>query len=431
MATSPGWATLGSTIAGGNKLNSELAYDQGESLGARTQDALAQAKARIDQNNAKQNLDSALSGLVQDPKERAAYVGLLQAGVNPTEVTGAQSGHFTLGQRQAAANPQTSDADAARSIFSIGDNPQIVRPAGANGEYTNVLHPDQGVQMTDLGAQIAKGKQLETAASTDEKKAQTAKAKSQTDLNNQAVSGGGKAPAGYRWTTDEQGNAKLEPVPGGPKDPAAAGPLGSREAAMLERVIGGGKQSVAALKSIMAAPTGATSGFFGVGASPGHDLLHATVDTLRNKASSDDTQAYNTMLPGLSRGLASIETMGLVPGGTFTNSFNNLEFREGDTEATRLHKLAEFRQVIDNGMDVLAHNSRLPPKDKEYVLSIQRDVQQAIPFTHADLFKMSGVPGGSVQDMVNRNHIPNGSAVPAAAAPPAAGGLPPGWSVTQ
>jgi len=411
MASSPGWANLGSLIAGGNTLNSELAYDQGESLGAKTQDAIAQARQRVMQNNARANADKALEGVIPDPKARAAAVNAVQRGENPADIFNAIKTNQEIGFRGQIADPTTSDEQIARNRLALGHNAGVIAPVGTEGSYVNEVHPGLGVQVSNLGQQIGQGKVDESAATVRQKDSQTA-------LNNLSVAGGGKAPSGFQWGRDENGNAKLVPMPGGPKDPDGPGaPLGSREASMLGRVLGGGKQSVAALKSILSAPTGANTGVFGIGSAPGHNLLNSTLDTLRNKASSDDTQAYNTMLPGLSRGLAAIETMGLVPGGTFTQSFDNLQFREGDTEATRLHKLADMRQVIENGLDVLVNNPRLPASQRKYAQDIVDEVRQTIPFTHADLFGMQ--KGETVADMVKRHQIPTsaGAAAPVAAQP--------------
>lgn len=173
MATSPGWATLGSTIAGGNKLNSELAYDNGQALGARTADALQQARGRIIQNNALEDLDNKLSGVpgLEDPKLRAGVVGLIQANKDPEQTFKAVGQNFNNTQRFKAADAANAgnEDSAARALFPIGSNDQVLRPAGANGEFTDVLNPSKGVQMTALGAQIAAGKQAETAATTKEK----------------------------------------------------------------------------------------------------------------------------------------------------------------------------------------------------------------------------------------------------------------------
>lgn len=166
MATSSGWANIGSTLAGGNKLNGVLAEGQGEALEARTQDALAQARARIDENNARAKLDENLKGMIPDDKQRAAYVGLLRAKVNPQEVEGGlQTGQNRQFKSQ-IADVNTPDAQTARLLEAVGGNGQIVRPVG-EFQSTNVLHPDQGVQATDLGTKLAAAKMGLQTAQTD------------------------------------------------------------------------------------------------------------------------------------------------------------------------------------------------------------------------------------------------------------------------
>lgn len=181
MATSPGWGSLGSAIAGGNSLNASLAYDQGQSLGARTQDALAQARARIDENNASEHLDETLSGIpgLEDPKLRAGVVSLLQAKKNPEETFHAIGTNFQNTQRMKVANPATSDDDAARAMYSIGNSDSQIKPVG-EFQSTNVLHPSQGVQATDLGTQLA-------GAKLDSQRATTSNAESEAALHRDQV----------------------------------------------------------------------------------------------------------------------------------------------------------------------------------------------------------------------------------------------------
>lgn len=139
MATSPGWAQLGSTIAGGNKLNSALAYDQGESLGAKTQDALAQARARIDENTARQNIGEALKGAITDPGQLAAITGLIQAHQDPAQAFNAQKLGQEVGFRNDIVNPATSDTDVARRALALNQKGPVQQIG--EGQVINELHP--------------------------------------------------------------------------------------------------------------------------------------------------------------------------------------------------------------------------------------------------------------------------------------------------
>ena len=431
------WANLGNTLAGGNALNGQMAEAKGESLGANTIDALAQARARVDQNTARENLSQSISHLVKDPDQVAGLTGAFQAGIDPTKISEYQKQAFETGQRLLASNPNTSDPDAARAIYSVQNNPEVLR-TGANGEFQNVLHPDQGIQETPLGSAIAGANIAEKQSATAKNNAEATAATSRAHAADILAQNGGRAPPGYQWTTDENGVSELAPIPGGPKDPAAksAAPMGGREAAIFQRQLSSAKQATAGISSIMSMPSGATAGVMGIGAAPGHSPLQATADTLRNAVTPNDVQIYNTMLPGLDRSLATIETAGMVPPGTFTNSFGNLTFREGDSEDTKLHKLAEMRQIIDNGMDVAANNPRIPKEQQDYIRGIQSDIRTAIPFTHQDLFRLAAdkQPGETVADVVKRrtgqtSGASAGAPASTAAPAPAAGGLPAGWTV--
>lgn len=137
MATSAGWAQLGSTIAGGNSLTKALAYDQGEALGARTQDALAQARSRIDENNARANIADKLGSL--PPDLRDVVVGAIQAHTNPAEIFNAQKTSQEVGFRNDIVNPGTSDTDVARRAFALNQKGPVQQIG--EGQVINELHP--------------------------------------------------------------------------------------------------------------------------------------------------------------------------------------------------------------------------------------------------------------------------------------------------
>lgn len=137
MATSAGWAQLGSTIAGGNALTKSLAYDQGEALGARTQDALAQARSRIDENNARANIADKLGSL--PPDLRDVVVGAIQAHVDPAQITNAQKTSQEVGFRNQIVDPNTSDTDVARRAFALNQKGPVQQIG--EGQVINELHP--------------------------------------------------------------------------------------------------------------------------------------------------------------------------------------------------------------------------------------------------------------------------------------------------
>lgn len=175
-------------------------------------------------------------------------------------------------------------------------------------------------------------------------------------------------------------------APYGDATPSVKGAgLDSRSGIMFQRVLSSSNEAAAAIKNITELPVGANTGWFGVGASPGTSLFDSAKGVLTNKLSSQDVQDYSTMLPGLKRNLATIETAGLAPQGSLTDSFGALELREGDTNYTKLHKLAEYRQIVEKGLETNLSNPKIPEEQKQAVRDIIGQVQQVIPFTHHDV----------------------------------------------
>lgn len=97
---------------------------------------------------------------------------------------------------------------------------------GNTGTALNQVTGEQGVSNAGLrtlfgdvqGANILKDK---AAASSSYASAGAAKAlEEQRRAVTAAGPGAGKPPSGYQWTTGADGEARLTPIPGGPKDPA-------------------------------------------------------------------------------------------------------------------------------------------------------------------------------------------------------------------
>lgn len=243
--------------------------------------------------------------------------------------------------------------------------------------------------------------------------------------------GGGrpKPPAGYEWDPDDPESLRF--IPGGPKDPTKS-PISGREGVMFSRVASSANEAVAAIKNIVELPVGASSGVFGIGATPGHGILSSAKGALTNKMADQDVQDYNTMLAGVRRNLATIETAGLAPSGALTEGFASLELRAGDTQLTKMRKLGEMRQVVEKGLEVNLDNPRLPQEQKTLVERIINDVRTAVPFTQHDVteFQKAGKKNSetTLTDYMNQKGLAQpvsptpGPASPTAVPSPAATG---------
>jgi hypothetical protein len=194
--------------------------------------------------------------------------------------------------------------------------------------------------------------------------------------------GEGKPPAGFEWDPDKPDT--LRPISGGPKDPNSR-PWSGREKVFSERIVTSANEASRAIKNITELPVGASSGVFGVGGSPGHGIFASGRDSLRNKMSTQETQDYNTMLAGVKRNLATIETTGLTPSGALTEGFASLELRSGDTQLTKLRKLAEMRQIVDAGLEVQLADPAIPDTIKNVMKHVMSSVKEAVPYTQHDV----------------------------------------------
>lgn len=188
-----------------------------------------------------------------------------------------------------------------------------------------------------------------------------------------------KPPIGYRWTEDGK---SLEIIPGGPK-----ATQGSREATFNNRVIMSANQASKDLENVVQLPTTSSSGVFG-GRKQGPGLFDATKEVLANKMTSQEVQAYNVMSTGFQRSLASIEAAGLMPSGVLTGQMDAVIFKEGDTNQTKLHKLAQTRQIVESGIETIMSNDRVSDSQKEQAKAILDRITKAVPFSHTDLIKL-------------------------------------------
>jgi hypothetical protein len=213
--------------------------------------------------------------------------------------------------------------------------------------------------------------------------------------------GGTKPPAGFEWDPDHPDT--LRPITGGPKDPNSR-PWTGREKVYAERIMGSAVQGAQAIQNITELPIGATSGFLGVNAHPGTGIFSAPFSALKQKATSQEVQDYNTMTLGLKRNLAAIESMGLSPPGSLTEGMDAVIMREGDTNLTKLRRLAEARQVVENGLTVPLNDPAIPDVLKGVMRATIDKTKEAVPYTQHDITELEKAartnPKASLTDLM-------------------------------
>ena len=198
-----------------------------------------------------------------------------------------------------------------------------------------------------------------------------------------------------------------------------AGSMGNRSEVYLNRVMAAGNEAAQAAQNLMELPTTASRGIFG-GRQQGTGLMAAAKETLVNSLTSQEVQDYNTLMAGVTRNLSAIESAGLAPSGSLTHSMDALTIKEGDTDLTRMRKMAELRQIVEKGLEPNLANPRISAPEKEKIGGIIGQIATAIPFTHHDitLLQQSDNPKMTMADFVRSKQLgvtpaPQTSAVPA------------------
>lgn len=234
------------------------------------------------------------------------------------------------------------------------------------------------------------------------------------DENKAAAS---SVPSGYE--PDPTTPGAVRPVKGGPKDPDASTGMDSRSSVMFNRVASSAQAASKAISNIMELPISTSSGWFGT-AEPGHGLMASAKNVLAQKITGQEAQDFKTMVAGVSRNLSTIETAGLAPNGAITNSMNAVLLGEGDTQMTKLRKMAEMRQIVEENLKPQLANPKLAPAQKDLVRQIIGQVQQAVPFTHHDitLLQKSSNPQATISDFATQSGLPT---TPSAEVPTATG----------
>lgn len=273
---------------------------------------------------------------------------------------------------------------------------------------------DQAVSISTRARQMLDEQRKERETSVKERgeaeREREDRARDDRAIRAQEKSAQGKAPPGFEWDPDKQDT--LRPIPGGPKDPNSK-PWTGREKVFGERIITAANEAARAISNITELPVGASTGVLGVGKSPGHSLYESGRDVLRNKVSSQEVQDYNSMLAGVRRNMATIESTGLAPPGSLTESMSSIELREGDTQTTKLRKLAEMRQIADAGIEVQLADPAIPDSIKDVARKALDTIHKAVPFTHHDITQLQASPDKTLQQLIKEKGLGSGSNAPA------------------
>jgi hypothetical protein len=421
-----GWEQLGNVLGGG--IDREGAFNEGRLRTAQTENAMQQARNRqlesiaLDTKNKAQARfeEEAIKAGVPDPG-LAAAVALGDLGSNFAAYgQGAlrnqeYAGRETLGD---ALAPPEEQMAAWQKVSGAVQSPYTV-----SGDVAyNRLEPDEGLVPTAIGeSRIGANRALEMDR-----------------LQPPAPGGGGGrdgAPTGYEINpafdpTKPVGEDNYKFIDA--RQPPNA-QLGSVERRFITRIMGGAAQTIGDIEAFFSLPVSASVGVYGgsAGMRNEHRLVDALMYQAKYRMSSEEQNMYNAALGGFSEQLRVMEAQGVRGAASTAAQFDALRFESGDSDFTRLWKLARVRQTIENALEPNLANSALPKQEREYMRELIARTQKLIPFTSTDVSDFKRVqqkdPRITIGEMMEQRRTQGlGTPAPAGAAPAPRGAAPAG-----
>lgn len=184
-----------------------------------------------------------------------------------------------------------------------------------------------------------------------------------------------------------------------PESMAAGG--GGRNAQMVTRQLVAARDATTEIKNIVELPLEASTGWFGgaQNAQP-HSLLTATKNVLAQKVTDQEVQDFNTSMIGMGKALAALESGGMQTNQALIAQFDRLALLQGDTNLTKMRKLATMRQQAENALEANLTSPYMGKEQKEFSKKLLDDLRTAVPWTPSDVTKLqrSNNPSASLGD---------------------------------
>lgn len=181
---------------------------------------------------------------------------------------------------------------------------------------------------------------------------------------------------------------------------------GGRVQGQIMRLMGSAKQATAEIKNLVDLPVTASTGWF-AGRKQGTGLLAATKEVLTNTVTSQEVQDFNTSMIGMGRALAGLESGGMQPNQSLQDQFSGLALKEGDTNITKMRKLATMRQDAENALDSAITSPILGKEQKAYAVNLMEELRKAVPWAPADVTRLehSDNPSATLRDFASHTGL--------------------------
>jgi hypothetical protein len=155
------------------------------------------------------------------------------------------------------------------------------------------------------------------------------------------------------------------------------------------------------------------------------NIFTATAGNLKRTISSDEVIRYNSILGGFSNQLRTLEAMGLAGSQGMAAQYDSLAFTPQDTVSSKMFKLAQVRQSVENAVSTItALNPNMPDDAKQWSKQIQAGIARAVPYTRDDVTAFEAAsrnnPMLTLKDTIAQRKLAAPARAPGAASRPGA-----------
>jgi hypothetical protein len=162
----------------------------------------------------------------------------------------------------------------------------------------------------------------------------------------------------------------------------------SREARYADTVAIAGNEAATSIGNIVSLPITVSAGPF-AGKSK-TTLFNAPIEALKNAATPEDVQRYNTEIDNVGKYYSTMLSGGLQTSKGAADQFSEqFRIKEGDKLYTKLTKLAQMRQTFDRAAEIKINSKATPPEQVDLWKEWRAQVAKDIPITVADINKIS------------------------------------------
>lgn len=170
--------------------------------------------------------------------------------------------------------------------------------------------------------------------------------------------------------------------------PKAAAAAAGRIQAQAQRILGSADLATKSLENLTKLTIDTDRGIFG-SAEPGKTLSGSTLSVLGNAVTSKGSQRYRALISGVQRNLATIEAQGSAQGlAGLTSKMDSIVAIPGDDYLTQVTKLAEIRQIVEEGMKTYLTNPGLSDDQRALAQKLIDRAEAAVPYTQDDITEL-------------------------------------------